>query len=224
MPMKNIITKELSAAQIQLLNAKNISFDCHPVLDFKMEFDKIKAKKLLATKNAIWIFTSIRSVEALNNLLQTANAPQKIFTVGKSAATALEKLRFKTHFIGKVSEELLPILEANSTHPMLYFRGRHYRNSIPDFCAANEYNFQSLECYHSIKLPQDFVVENPTSIWVFSPLSAHVVRDWEGISLDTPIFSIGKTTADYLIKLGFKNVFYPEIPSFKNLVDLFIKQ
>lgn len=218
----NIITKQLRPEQIQLLDAKKIPFICNPVLDFKVEFDSKKAEKILTQKKVIWLFTSVRAVEALSDLLKSAESPKKIFTVGKNAAKALQKLGFKTDFIANQSEELLPFLKANANQKIRYFRGRHYRSSIPDFCVANEHDFQSLECYHSIKLPQKFTVEKPSSIWIFSPLSAEAVGNWQGISLETPVFSIGKVTSNYSKKLGFKNVIHPEIPSFKNLVELFL--
>jgi uroporphyrinogen-III synthase len=182
----------------------------------------------LATPNAVWVFTSVRAVYALSDLLVPLALPQaakpfQIFTVGKNAAEALAGFGFKTEFCGQTSEDLLPVLSQQRHYPILYFRGRHYRSSIPDFCEANELDFQALECYHSSKLPPPTGLPDCESIWVFSPLSAQAVSEWAGVSKDLPIYSIGAVTDAHLVKLGFKNVKSPKEPSFENMVSLFLK-
>ena len=221
---KCIITKQLSSEQRDLLLRSNIPFECLPVLDFKVDFDAVKAAKLLATPDAVWVFTSVRAVQALSALLQQAAMPSEVFTVGKNATEALSGLGFKTDFCGQISEDLLPLLAKQRHRPILYFRGRHYRSSIPDFCEANELGFQELECYHSIKLPPPDGLPDCGSIWVFSPLSAQAVSEWEGVPRELPIYSIGAVTDAHLTKLGFKNVQSPKEPSFENMVALFATQ
>jgi uroporphyrinogen-III synthase len=220
---KCLITKQLSGEQRDLLLRSNIPFECLPVLDFKLGFDEKRAAKLLSTPDAVWVFTSVRAVQALYDLLPQAATPSKIFTVGKNAAEALASLGFKTDFCGQVSEDLLPVLAQQRHRPILYFRGRHYRSSIPDFCEATELDFQTLECYHSIKLPPPDGLPDCGSVWVFSPLSAQAVSEWEGVPRDLPIFSIGSVTDAHLKKLGFKNVQSPKEPSFENMVELYLE-
>jgi uroporphyrinogen-III synthase len=221
---KCIITKQLSNEQRDLLLRSKIPFECLPVLDFRVDFDAAKAIKLLTTPDAVWVFTSVRAVQALAEMLPQAAMPSEVFTVGKNAAEALAGLGFKTAFCGQVSEDLLPVLAQQRRRPILYFRGRHYRSSIPDFCEANELDFQELECYHSIKLPPPDGLPDYGSIWVFSPLSAQAVSEWAGVPRELPIYSIGVVTDAHLAKLGFKNVQSPKEPSFGNMVQLFVTQ
>ena len=219
----NIITKQLSKEQADLLTQSGIAFESVPVLDFKVAFEQAKAKQLLATPDAVWVFTSVRAVQALNGLLVAAAAPAKIFTVGKNSADELAKHGFNTDFCGQVSEDLLAILAAQKQHPILYFRGLHYRSSIPDFCTAHDFDFRALECYHSIKTSPPANLPGCESIWVFSPLSAQAVSEWNGLSKELPIYSIGPVTSAHLTKLGFKNIKSPEVPAFENMVKLFLK-
>ena len=93
---KNIITKQLSKEQADLLLENNIPYECLPVLDFKVDFDIAKAKQMLATPDAVWVFTSVRAVQALSGLMEKAAVPSKIFTVGKNAADELAKLGYIT--------------------------------------------------------------------------------------------------------------------------------
>ncbi|MCB0519736.1 MAG: uroporphyrinogen-III synthase [Saprospiraceae bacterium] len=220
---KNIITKQLSRAQEELLWQSNIPFECVPVLDFKVAFNAAKAAEILATPNAVWVFTSLRAARALGGFYEKAATPAKIFTVGRNAADELAKHGYKADFVGNISEDLLEILATQKEHPILYFRGRHYRSSIPDFCAANEMDFHAFECYHSIKLPPPENLADSESIWVFSPLSAQAVSEWKGVSKELPFYSIGPVTDTHLAKLGFKNIKSPEVPSFENMVKLFLK-
>lgn len=220
---KNIITKQLSREQADLLSENNIAYVCLPVLDFKVDFDIAKAKKLLTTPEAVWVFTSVRAVRALSDLLIAAASPRKIFTVGKNAAEELAKLGFSTDFCGQVSEDLLGVLLAEKQRPVLYFRGRHYRSSIPDFCAAHDFDFHALECYHSTKMPPPENLADCESIWVFSPLSAQAVSEWGGLSKEWPVYSIGPVTDAHLAKLGFKNIKSPKVPAFENMVKLFLE-
>lgn len=117
----------------------------------------------------------------------------------------------------------MEILASQKEHPILYFRGRHYRSSIPDFCEANDMDFHAFECYHTIKLQPPENLGDCESIWVFSPLSAQAVSEWKGISKELPFYSIGPVTDAHLAKLGFKNIKSPEVPSFENMVKLFLE-
>lgn len=220
---KNIITKQLSQAQVDLLSQNKIPFECLPVLDFEVDFDIAKAKEMLATPDAVWIFTSGRAVRALDGLFEKAATPAKIFTVGKNTAEELAKLGFTTDFCGQVSEDLLGILSEQKQHPILYFRGRHYRSSIPDFCAAHDFDFHALECYHSTKTAPPSSLSGCESIWVFSPLSAQAVSEWTGLSKEWSVYSIGPVTSAHLEKLGFKNIKSPDVPTFENMVKLFLQ-
>lgn len=219
---KNIIAKELSREQEELLWQNNIVFECVPVLDFKVAFNPAKAEQLLSMPNAVWIFTSLRAVKALSGYFENAATPAKIFTVGKNAADELAKYGLKTDFIGNISEDILQVLDEQKEYPILYFRGRHFRSSIPDYCEANSFNFHAFECYHSIKLPPPENLRECGSIWVFSPLSAQAVSEWKGISKELLFYSIGPVTTAYLNKLGFKNIISPEVPSFENMIELFL--
>jgi uroporphyrinogen-III synthase len=221
---KNIITKQLSQAQEELLRQNGIAYECLPVLYFKVDFDIEKAQQLLSMPQAVWLFTSVRAVRALSGLFENAAPPAKIFTVGKNAADELAKYGYKTDFIGNISEDILQVLAGQKENPILYFRGRHFRSSIPDYCEANSFNFHAFECYHSTKLPPQKHLGNCGSIWVFSPLSAQAVSEWKGISKELLFYSIGPVTTAYLNKLGFKNIISPEVPSFEDMVKLFLNE
>lgn len=220
--MKTLITKVLTPAQIELLNENKIDYDCVPFMSYQLDFNLNELKTLLEIENATWIFTSKRAVDSIATILKDAPPPDRIITVGKNAAHHLNQLGFDVEYIANTSDEIVAYLKNVTIVQVIYFRGRYYRNTIPAFCKKNNIKYKDTECYYAVKNEFKIELSNYHSMWVFSPINAQIAAGIKGINFDIPVFSIGPVTSKSLSNAGFTKIKAPEMPSFENVLNLFL--
>jgi len=220
---KALITKSISLKQTNLLASKGVIYDCLPFMTYRASNNDVAINKLLKqTDDVTWVFTSRRAVKAIQALLKNKPAPSQILTVGKQAAELLNRLNFKVDYIGKTSEDLLKFFNKTPTKSLNYFRGRYHRNTIPSYCTKNDIHYNDVECYYALKNNPEIEITKYASIWIFSPINAKIAAEINSIDLNMPVYCIGPVTEESLRQAGFTNIITPEIPSFENVVNLFL--
>lgn len=112
---------------------------------------------------------------------------------------------------------------------ILITKSKNRSRDLAEFLSKNTYQifFQSLFSIQK-KIPQNLYLHEynftkPIKIILSSANSIYVLKKLQ-IHKKSQIFVVGKPTANKLYKLGYKNVFYPNIMSGKNLFELIKNQ
>lgn len=219
--MKKIfISRALKSDSIFRRDLESEGFEvfAESLLDFELvPFEKIPAVD--------WIFFySQKGVQFFFNHIFKNNIPFskkiKFAGFGEKTAEAIESFNVSCNFVGtgKAASTAPDFLNIAKGKKVLFPRAKNSQRSV-QLLIDKKIQTKDLVIYKNFP-KENFEIPRMDYLVFTSPLNAQVFFKKYKFEQGQKVFSIGKTTANTLIKLGIHKVIFPRVPSEKNLTQL----
>jgi uroporphyrinogen-III synthase len=184
----------------------------------------IKQIKSYATQPITAIFTSMNAVEAVTQSL--ANKPNwQIYCMGGYTKELIYRF-FGEEMVkgtGKNATALCEKIIANEEHqqnrPVVFFCGDHRLDELPETLKQHNIDIEELVVYNTTQTPQ-VIEKNYHAIVFFSPSAVHSFFSENTVSINTVLFSIGKTTTATIQTYCTNKIVTSEWPGKEQMIEL----
>ena len=219
-----VSTRKIEAYLKQMAFEKNII-----ISDFDfLNYEYIQSQdiiQVLSINTAPLIFTSQNAVKAILQLLTKNNLQLK----SKSCYTiegVTENLALKNGFTilgsAKDSNQLANKIIEQKRDRLIFCCGNIRLNNLKDILIKNKIELLELEVYKKTLTPHT-LDNNFDGIMFFSPSQIDSFLKTNSLSIDTPSFCIGSTTANYLKSKQHFNCFTSKTQTVKSVLDFAIE-
>lgn len=180
--------------------------------------------KELAARKIVAVFTSIHAVEVVRAELGEIIPDWRIFCTGGATKEALLEFFPEGQIIAtakNASGLADKILIQEDVKEVFFFCSKQRLNDLPETLRTAKVTVQELMVYQTIGTPATIDKEYQAVLF-FSPSAVHSFFSMNTISIDTTLFSIGKTTTSTIESYCGNEVVTSQWPGEANLVDLVI--
>ena len=210
--------------QLQLVKAaeKAIHIDIVPFIRTEniVTPEIVSQIQAYASKQINVVFTSMNAVEAV--VKQLSIKPEwKIFSIG-GATKDIAIQFFGENAISATAKNATALTEKifnqGNIEEVVFFCGDQRLNELPETLIANNIAVEELVVYATIEVPKR-VEENYDGIVFFSPSAAHSFFSENTLSINTVLFSIGKTTTATIQSYCSNKVITSEWPGKQQMIE-----
>lgn len=209
-----LITKNITEKQKEILS---------PALEYQV-LETIAIRLLSLPKDFTieqeWvIFTSQNAVQAVFQSGQ--NITQKILCVGEKTAEMIQKYwKIEPSYVAQQAEELAEYSVTQKITNILFFSGNIRKDTLVENFKRYHVDYKEVTIYQT-ELLYPIVNITPTALVFFSPSAVDSFFKNNSIPQNTPIFVIGKTTAEQVQSYGYQSIIAPKstVESLLHLVN-----
>ena len=192
-----LCTRPLNELLIQKATAKNIVIDAVAFIETEATRspEVIEQIQSFATQKITAVFTSMNAAEAI--ITKLATVPDwSIYCLGGITKDVAY------YFFGEASVAATAknataladkIIKKKSIKEVVFFCGDHRLDELPETLRYNNISVHELVVYKTIQLPV-YIEKDYDAILFFSPSAVHSFFSMNTISVNSILFSIGKTT------------------------------
>lgn len=219
-----ISTTQLPEQLLKKLAEHDIRVDVVPFITISTNISEADARRIveLASTDATVAFTSVNSVKAVVEILQT-EVRWRIFCL-RGATFESVKERFGEHGIAGSaadSSALVEMIKADSPQTLVFFCGNLRHDAIPNELPAAGIPVEEIRVYHTTLTPVR-VMRDYDGILFGSPSSVESFFSLNKVSSSQALFAMGHTTAAFIQEKATNEVQLPDEPGKDALVDLVI--
>lgn len=167
------------------------------------------------------IFTSMNAVEAVKAMLGDKNPSWKIYCIGNTTKTLIEKYFPNSLIIGTAADATSlakEVLLNKEISEVVFFCGNQRRDELPASLSSNDVEVKEVVVYSTYEV-WNKVNENYDGILFFSPSAVNSFFAANKIVASTVAFAIGQTTAAEIGKHSSNRVVVSDKPGKEALVN-----
>jgi uroporphyrinogen-III synthase len=187
-----------------------------------IDFLKIQPKspdqfecKLLKNSSPL-VFTSKYAVQAVCDFTkQLSHLP--VWAIKGSTSAQLESAGLRVEGVAKDAYHLAQLIIQSGVQSVLHCTTHNRRVELKNALELSGVNYKYLEVYNKMANPKK--IENYEGLVFFSPSQVDSFLALNELYAEIPVFCIGKTTANHLKALHYKNVIVAEESSEQNLLQ-----
>jgi uroporphyrinogen-III synthase len=221
--LKILSTKKLNQEAIDKASLNDIEIDELPFITTEpIKDDELKSKlRGFLQQNITAVFTSKNAALAFDQIVNT-ELKWKIFCIGQATKKVAEKVFGAERIAGVAdnAEDLSNvILQDEEIKKVYFFCGNQRRDELPNKLKAEGREVEEIIVYETIETPQKMSRKHYDGILFFSPSAVKSYFSLNKLNEEIPVFAVGKTTADAILKHGEREIITAEIPGQENLIE-----
>ena len=224
--LKIISTKSLNPETLYKASLNDIEIDELPfILTEPVKDDGLKTKlKGFLQQNITAVFTSKNAVAAFEQIVN-AELPWKIFCIGQSTKKAVAKLFGEEKITGTAEDAATlagVILQDPEVKKVYFFCGKQRREELPGKLKEAGVELEEITVYETRETPQKISRKNYDGILFFSPSAVKSFFSMNKLTDQIQVFTVGKTTANEVLKYSDRDLIVSDTPSEENMIALVI--
>lgn len=211
---KVLFTKHFENRFLDISLHQTIQYETIPFLEINL-IQKEKFENQIRSNFHHYLLTSQNAAKAIQNLKLHGT----FYVVGNKTAQFLTEQGFKVAVVKNDAKDLADYITKHlEPTQWTYFCGNHRRNTLLDELDKSNHKIHEIIVYESVKKPQKLTTKNWDGIAFFSPLGVQSYFEYNEISEETTIFTIGKTTSEEVSIYTNNQIITASLPSLSHLV------